>query len=459
MPQESAREPSGIVSAPDDLVIDRSLRRTNYNVSDGLMKSSAVWLRSQAQYRLDDDWQLINELGYYDANRDWTNSEDYSYDAATTLLDRSTTKITHDHRFISERLYLKQDDDWNGRRNRLAGGVEYVTTNFDSVRRFGTTTPVDPFAPARGYFPADSAANFDTRTNFDSDVDSTSAFIEDALTLMPGVLAVAGARHEHIDLDRRIHDLNTDATTTFGRDFDTTSWRLGAVIDVASRTQFYASYNQASSPISSLLLSSQRNARFDLSSGQSIETGIKSTVGTATITTSVYQIDQDDILTRDPANYALTIQGGSQRSRGAELDLEWRPLPRWRLDANASHVDAEFTRLREANSADRKGNRPPNVPATTFNLNTDYTWQNWPVRLGAALHHAGDFYTDDANTIRVAGHTTLDASTFCWVGPHTFTLRCRNLTDKFYAEWSGYALDRIYLAPPRSIDLTWNLAF
>ena len=50
------------------------------------------------------------------------------------------------------------------------------------------------------------------------------------------------------------------------------------------------------------------------------------------------------------------------------------------------------------------------------------------VTLGGFLRHAGAFYTDTANTIRVAGHTLLDASVSVSVARGaTVTLRGRNL--------------------------------
>ena len=459
LPGDVARSPSSVVTSPDSRVIDRAVRRNNYNVTDGRMDSDTAWLRTTVEYRIDADWKLVNELGYFDAERFWANSEDFTYDPGSGLLDRSTTKITHDHRFTSERLYASRDGEWAGRRNRFAGGVEYVTTDLSSIRRFGSTTAVDPFDPVRGSFPPDTPANFDTRVNFDSAVDTVSAFIEDALNVTPGILLIGGVRHERIDLDREIFDVTAGTTNTFGRDFDATSWRLGTVVDAGTATQFFASYNEATSPVTALLLSNQARAAFDLTTGTSVEAGVKTKIGPMTWTASIYQIDQDDILTRDPANFALTIQGGSQRSRGVELDMEWWLTPRWRLNGNAAHVAAEYTELLEAGGADREGNRPPNVPATLLNLNTDYRLAAWPITLGAAVHHAGNFYTDTANSIRVDGHTTLDASASYRIGPHLLTLRGRNLTDAFYADWSGYAPDMIYLAPPRSVDLTWAVVF
>ena len=41
----------------------------------------------------------------------------------------------------------------------------------------------------------------------------------------------------------------------------------------------------------------------------------------------------------------------------------------------------------------------------------------------------------------------------------TFTLRGRNLTDTFYADWSGYASGLVFIGAPRSVDLSFTRRF
>jgi len=459
-----ARNPSSIVSARSGYVVDESIRDRNYNVRDGVMKSDSYALRTRVDYRLAPQWSLTNELGYYDADRRWRNSEDFTYSTATGLLNRTTTKIYHDHWFWSERAYASFDGKLGGMRNRFSAGGEYNDTDFGSVRRFGTTSAVDPFAPNRGSFPADTAANFPgggSRVNFDSGVKTSAAFVEDALNITPEWLVLLGARYDHIKLRRRVDDVNTGAVTRFGRNYDSTSWRVGTVYDLMPGTQVYAQYNRATAPVTTLLLSNLARAAFDLSKGKSVEVGVKSAFlqERAVFTLAAFKIGQDDILTRDPVTPSLTVQGGSREAKGVELDFSFAVTPQWQLGANAAFIDSEFTELREAGGADRSGNRPPNVTKRVFNLDTSYRLAGLPLTLGAALRHVGDFYTDNANTIRVKGHTVLDASISYRLAGSTLTLRGRNLTDRFYADWSGYSTTQVYIAAPRSVDLTWTAQF
>ncbi len=455
-----ARDPTNLVSAPGGLVIDRSIRNQNYNVENGLMTSDTVWLRGGAEYKLTDNWTLRNDLSFFKADRYWASSEDFTFNSVSGLLDRSTTKITHGHQIWSERAAASYDGIIGGFRNRFAAGLEYTDTNFDSSRRFGSTTPVDPFNPDRGYFPADTAANFPTRQDFTSGLKTFAAFAENAVNLTPDWLMLASVRHESMKLDRRIDDLNTGAVTHFDKRFDNLSWRVGTVYNVTSGTALFGQYNRAAIPVSGLLLSNLANGRFDLSTGSSIEGGIKSSLwdNRVVTTASVYQIEQNNILTRDPTTPALTVQGGSQRSRGVELDVAVSLTPQWRVNANASFIKAEFTELRSA-TLDLRGNRPINVPAQAFMVSTSYRFDPLPLTIGASAQHVGSFYTDTANTIEVSGRTLLDAWVAYDIGGGTLRLRGRNLTNAFYANWSGYSPTQVYLGAPRNFDLSYNIRF
>ncbi len=474
LPAGVARDPSGAVSG-EGLVLDRSIRKKNYNVEDGLMKSDAIWARTGAEFALSDDWSLKSEFSYYSADRYWANSEDFTYNAATGLLDRSTTLITHDHQAWQYRGSANYDGEIGGHRNRFTAGFEYMKTDFGSNRRFGSTTSVNPFAPIRGSFPSDIPANFDTRQNFDSKVGNASVFAENAFNVTPEWIVVGGLRFDSIDLDRVVEDLPNATTATrtrtpFGNDYKATSWRIGTVYDLAPGLSVFGQYTTAITPVTTLLLSNMERAAFDLSKGRSIEAGVKSTFweGRAAATASVYQIDQDDILTRSSTAPFLSVQGGSQRSRGVEFDLSVAVTEQWKINANAAFLKAEFTELDEAitrpngkpDTESRKGNRPVNVPEQTFNLWTTYRLPTVPVTFGAGLRHVGSFYTNNANTIRVAGRTLLDASISYDVPVGgTVTLRGRNLTDKFYGEWSGYSAYQVYVGAPRSFDLTYSVKF
>lgn len=464
VPLAAARDPSGLVRNSQGLVLDKATIRTNYNVEDGEMNSTAWQLRARADYQLSDRWTLSNELAGYTADRLWKNSEDVSFNSATGLLDRSTTLIAHDHDYWVNRAYAAFDGPLAGRRNRFTLGAEYSDTHFVTRRRFGVTTPVDRFEPVRGRFPAVTAENFPgagNRVDWVSDATVAAIFAENAFNLTGKWLLVGGVRYDHVELERQTLDMNTGAAATFGQDYDPISWRIGTVYDLAPKTQLYAQFSHAVTPVSTFLFINAANAKFDLSAGEAVEAGVKTSFwnGRIDLTAAAYHIVQDDILTRDPANPALTIQGGRQSSRGVEISLSAALTEQLRIDAGAAVLESRFDTLIEAGGVDRSGNRPPNVPEQIFDVSAYYSLRAVPLTLGATVRYDGDFYTNNANTYRVAARTVVDAQV-SWRAPFgQLTLRGRNLFDELYADWSGYGATQVYLGAPRSVDLTLTRNF
>ncbi|MEH6421377.1 TonB-dependent receptor, partial [Pseudomonas sp. CGJS7] len=460
IPAAIARDPSGLVRTGNGLVLDRSIARRNYNVGNGVQDSHSDWLRTRVQWQIGDGLRFSNEFSYYDAHRRWLNSETYTYNARSGLLDRGTTRIEHDHQFWVERATLFADSDIGGRRNRASVGVELSDGDFFVMRRFGTTTAVDPFAPQRGTVSfADTALNFPgagNRVDFDSNTRVLSVFAEDALNLTPRWLLLAGLRYDRIELERSIADFNTGARTRFERNYEPLSWRLGTVFDLAPKTQLYAQYSAAVAPVGSLPLLSLANSRFELTKGRAVDAGIKSSVwgDRVDLSASAYWIEQDDIVTRDPANANLSVQGGTQSSRGIELSAAAALTSALRVEASVAALNARFDRLREAGGVDRAGNVPPNVPERLANLHATYRFERVPLTVGAGARYVGAYYTNNANSIRVDSHTVWDASVAYRLPFGEIAVYGRNLGDAFYADWSGGAADQLVIGAPRSVELT-----
>lgn len=462
VPASVARNPSGIVSSANGLVIDKSLRRSNYNPDGANSGARSTTLRWTTDYRLNDNWTLNNILSHYTARREFFVSSEQNYITATGQFARTVQRVSHDHQFWSERISASNDQLIGGFRNRFSVGAEYSFNDMNNPRQNGTTSSVDPWNPQLGIFPGSGAANWPgagRNVVYQSTMDGSSVFAEDAFNLTDDWLLVGGLRYEDINLRRTIDDVNQGTSQKFHPTYDPFSWRAGLVYNLTPDVQLYAQYSTAVTPVSSLLVISSANGDFDLSKGKSVELGVKASLfnGRTNLTGAVYQIDLEDILTRDPNDSTLTVQGGKQRSRGAELSASTKITSQLRADLGVSVVDARYEDLVEAGGADRSGNHPVNVPHTTANAALIYRFEPLPVTVGAYLKHSSGFYTDTANTYFVNGYTTLDASVSYEMKNATLTLRGRNLTDRFYGEYSGYSATQIYIGAPRSAEL--SLAF
>jgi iron complex outermembrane receptor protein len=472
IPGRYASRASDAVTSTTGLVADRALRRRNYNPSGAYSGADETTLRSRLDWAIGGGWSVAIDLTGYTADRAFLLADSQSFVAPTTAFPNGSFRqsyqdFRHDHRFWNARGVIASDRRIAGLRNRFNIGVERNATDFVSLRQTAPATAlpaVDARDPAVMPLPIDPTIFTAGNVTFDSRLHQASLFVEDAVNLTPGWLLVGGVRWDHIALDRTTIQNATGAIDRNRPTFDPVSWRAGTSWAVTPGVTLYAQRTTAVSPVSSILLASIANSRFRLTTGRADEVGFKLSGwgDRVNVTAAAYRIVQRDILTRDPANPALTVQGGRQSSRGVELSAIVTPIRALRLSGGVSHTDARYDALAELVGGvrtDRSGNRPINVPATTLTASALYTIAD-RVTLGGVLRHAGAFFTDTANTIRVAGHSVIDASLSVPVGTRaTLTLRGRNLTDAFYGEYSGYPSTNIYIGAPRSVDIALATRF
>lgn len=460
-----ARDPSDAVSTASGLVFDKAIRRNNYQYDDALVRGDSTWVRSQITWKINDVWTLKNDLSYNNGDRLWSDAEGYSFNAATRQVNRGAVYIRNPLDFWNERVMLSSDGKIGGRRNRFLIGAEHGENRHHSIRGFGFNSTVDPYNLVPGLFPSTNPPiDFaplagSTSEDSGSKIITDGIFGENAFNVSEDWLVVVGGRYERMQLDRDILSYKTNATTRFERTYKPFSFRLGTVYSVLPKTQIYAQYNQASVAVGTLVLISLANSNFELTKGKSAEVGLKSTFWNDRVnaTVSGYWIEQSNIITRDPTNPNVQIQGGTQSSRGIEVAVAAAITPQFRLDANAALVNARYDDLREAGGVNRAGNSPNNVPAQIYNLFASYRFASVPVKLTGGVRRSNHIWGDTANSTRIDGYTVADASIGYTLPVGDVTVRVRNLTNALYFEAGGAS--SVYWAAPRSVDLTFRTKF
>lgn len=477
IPGQYALRPTDAVTGANGLIADRALRRRNYNPQGAYSGADETKVRSRLDWTIGSGWTFALDLTGYTSKRAFLLADSQTFVAPTAAFPGGSFRQTyqdfrHDHQFWNARGVIGNDSRIAGLRNRFSLGVEHNDTDFVSLRQTAPTSvlpAVDVRNPAIVPLPTGTAIFTAGNVTFDSKLKQTSVFAEDALNLTPKWLLVGGIRWDHMQLNRATIQNISGAIDRNTPTFDPVSWRAGTTWDVfgddkSGGLTLYAQYTTAVSPVSSILLASVANSRFRLTKGRAYEAGFKATAwgGRASVTGAAYRIEQRDILTRDPNNPTLTVQGGRQSSQGVEMSAVVSPAKALRLSGGLSYTDAQYDELSELVGGvriDRSGNRPINIPSITVNASALYTIAD-KVTVGGFLRHASAFYTDMANTIRVAGHTVLDASlSFPVVPQATLTLRGRNLTDAFYGEYSGYPTTNVYIGAPRSFEVALATRF
>jgi len=423
------------------------LRDENYNAGDAMLRFVDDKAVARLNWKVNPNLEISNELAYFKSRRDWRNIESYAYDPLRDLVDRSDyIGIRHDQEQTANRLEAR----WKTGANQLVAGWEASTINFKHTNNspYGGSSTVAPSGFDPGSF-WDTPDPF--RPNFATDTTTHAFYLEDAYRVNERLLLTAGARHDRYKIERR--NLLADSGH-FGTTLRSNSVRVGASWKLAPDTSLYGQVSTGSDPLTSLLSMTLANSKFKLTDARQVEAGVKQMLvgGRAEWTAALYRIKKDDIITRDPNNPAVSRQGGSQTSQGAEVSASVSLAPGWRMDANVAYTDAEFDELLEAGNVSRAGNRPADVPKVSSNL--WLTHRAGDCRTSAGLRYVGERFISNANTQTLPAYTTLDASIGWALNRNVqLQLNLRNLADKLYAITS-YGSSQYLLGDERHAELT-----
>lgn len=428
----------------------KSLRDENYNVSDGVIRYEDKRLRARAEWSANDWLTLRNETYHFESERHWKNVENYVYSPTTGKVTRSSyLEIKHDLAQTGNRLEAAIDA---GQHKAVLGWeIARINGKFYNNSPYGGSSVVSADDPAHGSWSSPDV----TRAKYDTDVTQNAFYFEDAWRFDERWQLLFGIRRDLSDYSR--HELLS--SSSFDKTLAGTSWRLGLTHFVTPDFSVYGQVSKGYDPVDSMLTLSLANSAFKLTSAKQAEVGVKQQFGQGLgeWTAAVYRIEKDDIITRDPVTPSISVQGGSQHSKGLELSSVLRPSKHWRFEGNYAWTDAEFDELVESGGADRAGNRPSNVARNVANLWGHYLVGVWQTSLGA--RYVGKRYANNANTLTLPSYTVLDGAISWQYNPRT-TLRLlgRNLTNKVYAE-AAYGTSQFVLGDARRVELIAEMKF
>ncbi|MCS4509907.1 TonB-dependent receptor [Xylophilus ampelinus] len=443
-------------------VLDDRLRRTGFNLADGMVRyDDRVW-RAKVEYRAAPGLRLRNETYRLTSQRHWRNAETYAFDTTGTRVNRSDyVEILHDQQQTGNRFDATLDGQIAGRRNRFVVGVDGYRTRLLHTNNapYDGGSTVDPFAVAPGVFDSPVPTTPGRR----STLETRALFAENALDLAPRWKLVAGLRSDHMELDFT----NLRSSLPGARQakiYTPVTGRIGLVWAANDALSLYGQYGTGTDPLSGSLSLPNGSDAYDLTRGRQLEVGAKGSVPAVRgeWTVALYQLQKRDILSREPLDPAVAQQIGRQSSTGIELALAAEPLRGWTVDANASFLRARYDRFDEAQAGggvlSRSGNTPPDVPERSAGLWTAYRFRpQWQAGFGA--RHVGPRQANAANTARLPSYAVLDASlSYAYSRRLTVALAVKNLADKVYA-LSGAGDVFWLLGAPRTVQLTARARF
>ena len=480
VPTASAREPMhNVISTRTGETLDRAMRSHNYNVSDSKAESDQLFLRADVTWTPAENITIKNTTYRFVADRDWLNAEGYVY--CTEVVDVCTQTgeiqryygyffVTHEQELVGNRLTAQYDFDLGGMENTVLGGFETTSLDFERARGFRRAEPlaagdsVDPYAPIAGLYGPE-----ELRGVSPTDIQTQAVFLENALKISDRLSVVGALRYEQLELDRQ--NFNSDGVleaSSFDRDFDWTSWRIGSVFKLADNVAAYAQYSDAKDPVNSNIFLVNGGEDLDLTDAEQWEIGLKGALPEVGVeaTVAYFDIQRDDVIEQIGIDSATNV--GGRESNGLEVTATWAASEQLKFGVNAAQTKAEFSR--STNFQNFAGNTPPNVPERTANLWASYNFSDLPLTLGGAFRYVGDRFGDNANDVTLKSYSLIDAYASWKHNNLTISARVNNAADEEYVSWSDvfylgqtdpsfiYA-NQLLLGAPRTYEVSIAASF
>ena len=310
--------------------------------------------------------------------------------------------------------------------NVALAGVDYKRFDFADREGFALGPDLNVTAPIYGITPLISNTsfvnNFNTQDQLGEYLQEQARF--DRFTL------VASGRH-----DTLISVLDNDSLLTrTSSTKDALTGRVGLIYTTDSGVAPYATYATSFEPQIGTNNSTGTPTLLQPQRGQLTEVGVKyQPVGSnLSFTGALFNLVESNVLTTDPANAAVSIQVGQERSRGFELEAQGSLTDG--LKVLASYTGFQIRDTEDFNTA-LIGKVPVGTPQNFGALFLDYTFQTTALKgfgAGAGLRYQGGSFADQANTMGVPSYVLADFAVHYDYGHWRAQLNITNAFDKTF---------------------------
>jgi catecholate siderophore receptor len=394
-----------------------------------------------------------NRSRFADYDKFYQNSYPGAVDAGGTEVSLSAYSHATGRRNLFNQTDLIYEAGTGAVRHTLLLGGELGRQETKNFRRTGifndsVTSIAVPFDRPTVAVPVtfrQSATDADNRTT----ATVAALYFQDQLEISRHWQAVVGLRYDRFAVD--FH--NNRNGEEFGREDHLLSPRAGLVFKPAESVSLYGGYSIAHLPSSgdqfASLSATTRLLEPERFTNQELGAKWEPRPNLA-LTAAVYRLDRTNTAAPDPADPARTVQTGSQRTTGFELEGSGNLTTSWQVVGGFAIQRAE---IRSATSAARAGARVPLVPQRTFSLWNRYQLFR-PLGLGLGVVHQSEMYAAIDNTVTLPDFTRLDGALFLRLGPLLGAqVNVENLLDERYYGTS-HGNNNIMPGAPRTLRIS-----
>ena len=320
-------------------------------------------------------------------------------------------------------------------------GAEYIDTssNQDRYNAFWDTTSDDnevfavnrPLALSRGA--GVNAGGAATRNDFTSDlnddthvdVEVTSVYVQDEVTVSESIKMVLGARYDEFDIS--VVDV-ANAGEVRSRTDSEISPRAGLIYKPQENVSIYASYSESFLPRSGeqfANINGDKN-QLDPDTYSNTELGLKWDIsGRLNVSAAIFEIESSSpqVADSDPSTLDVidsTIEGFEAQVNGQLTDA-------WGVAVGYSYLDGE-----QVDRSGATGLRLRELPENMFSVWS--TYQVTPrIGLGLGLTYQDDSFINQSNTAKLPSYSRIDAAVYFDVSETlSVQLNIDNVADELY---------------------------
>jgi catecholate siderophore receptor len=402
--------------------------------------------------------ELRNVFRIYDFELDRRNTMPGQVLAATRQVRLNHGEVARKERGWFNQLELVQRASTGPVFHEVLYGMELGRQRkYGSFATFTNVATVDLFNPVLRPLNLGTPSVTENATN----LITTAFYAQDLITFSDHWKALLGLRHDRY---RQETDVRRPTSGQLERTDAAWSPRAGVVFQPDTVQSWYLSYSRSFQPSGELSQLSANNANIEPEQTRNLEAGLKLDLieGRATATFSVFDLERTGIKSSDPANPALLVPIGTQRTRGLEAGFDGQVGSAWRLHAGYAYLDARLTKSTPGTKVagvQVEGHRPSLTPVNSGNLWADWAFaQGWSAGLG--VNASGDRFASASNLVRLGSYVTFDGALRYRTRTWDLDLNLYNLTNRKYIQ-SGHGGSDILLLPggPLTAQVTARFHF
>lgn len=414
-------------------------------------------------HRFNSQLSLRNGFRYYDYALDRHNTLVGSVNetAQTASLTRGDVRRKEDG-YLNQ-TELTQKLNFAGMDHQILYGVELGKQNKDQffVNRANAAT-VNLFNP-QASAPVWTQPTVSAPNTF-SDFKTSSAYVQDLVSLSERWKALAGLRYDRFE---------QETTPAAGRILQRTDreWspRVGVVYQPARNQSYYISVSKSFQPSGENFALAATNEHLAPEATINKEIGAKIDFfdGLASATASLFQLERTNIKSTDPATNRL-VPIGTQRTDGVEFTFAGDLSGGWQVWSGYSYLDAKLTSSPAVDNSDNRaafrniriqGKQATLTPKHSANVWLTKAFGNG-LRAGAGVNYVDARFANPGNTVTLPGYMLVDAMVGYKLAGFDLQLNVNNLFDRKHIV-SGHGTSPNLNTPgaPRSVQLTARYNF